>query len=113
MIQLMDISHLTQVHYNLLNEWKKKNILETIYLADTYGIINQEELVKIYNKIKKMGYKNISFHAHNKTQQALSNSIKAVELGAYSIDITQNGLGINGGNLSYIEFVHFYNNAFT
>lgn len=103
MIQLMDITTLSEEHYDLLENWQNKNILEVLYLADTYGIITPNELEKIYNKIKEIGYSNIGFHAHNKTQQALTNSLKAIELGAFSIDITQDGAGINGGNLSHAE----------
>ena len=105
MIQLMDISNLSQEHYQLLEEWQKKEILTTIYLADTYGIVNTEIIEKIYSKIKEIGYQNISFHAHNKNQLALSNSLKAIDLGAFSIDVTQDGIGINGGNLSYTELL--------
>jgi len=103
MLQLMDISNLSKEHFTILSEWKYKNILKTIYLADTYGSINGDDLTRIYNRIKNAGYKNISFHAHNKKGLALSNSIEAVKSGAYSIDITQDGAGINGGNLSYHE----------
>lgn len=105
MIQLMDITNLESEHYNLLENWQGKNLLKAIYLADTYGIIKAEELEQIYNKIKNAGYKKIGFHAHNKTGQALSNSLKAIDLGTYLIDLTQDGAGINGGNLSYKEFI--------
>ena len=105
MIQLMDITNLQDEHYNLLENWQNKNILKIIYLADTYGIITAGELETIYKKIKSIGYNNISFHAHNENKQALSNSNKAVELGAYSIDVVQNAAGINGGNLFYNEFI--------
>lgn len=99
MVQLMDITKLTPEHYEILANWKQKNIIETLYLADTYGIT--DNLEKIYNKIKECGYKNISFHAHDKMQRALKNSLKAIELGAYSIDISHSSDGINGGNLQY------------
>lgn len=105
MIQLMDITNLHEEHYNILKSWKHKSIIKILYLADTYGILNAESLKLFFNKIKKIGYKNIGFHAHNQTHQALSNSMKAIELGAYSIDITQNATGINGGNLLYKQFV--------
>jgi isopropylmalate/homocitrate/citramalate synthase len=42
-----------------------------------------------------MGYENISFHAHNKHGLALENTLRAIELGAYSVDVTANGLGNN------------------
>lgn len=109
MIQLMDISNLTEEHYKILAEWGKKHILQTIYLADTYGIITPNDVEKIYNILKDIGYENISFHAHNKTHQALANTLKSIELGAYSVDVTQDGEGINGGNLSYNELEKFIN----
>lgn len=105
MIQLMDMSNLSTEHFEILSEWKFKDCLKTLYLADTYGSITADELEKIYNKIKETGYSKISFHAHNKRQQALTNSLKAIELGASSIDITQDGKGINGGNLQYNELI--------
>ena len=103
MIQVMDISNLSEEQYQMLETWQHKNIIQILYLADTYGTINTETLEQIFNRIKKMGYKNISFHAHNQIQLALANSLKAIELGAYSVDITQDGTGINGGNLSYVK----------
>lgn len=108
MIQLMDITNLLSEHYEILEKWQNKKILETLYLADTYGILDSQGLEKIYKKIKGIGYNNISFHAHNKKQCALLNSLKAIEMGAYSIDITKDGAGINGGNLSYSEFSSAY-----
>lgn len=104
MIQLMDVSNLLQEHYDLLGEWEYKGIIKVLYLADTYGVINADLLEKIFNKIKDLGYEKIGFHAHNQTNQALANSLKAIECGAYSIDVTQDGMGINGGNLSYNEY---------
>ena len=103
MIQLMDITNLTQEHYSLLEQWKHKNTIDTLYLADTYGIAAPEDIEKIYNRITKIGYKSVGFHAHNQTKQALENSLKTIELGAYSIDVTQEEAGINGGNLFYKE----------
>ena len=105
MIQLMDITNLQQEQFNLLEKWKNKDILETLYLADTYGIVNSDELKEIYNKMNAIGYTNISFHAHNKNNQALNNSLKAIELGVFSIDVTQDGNGINGGNLQYKDLM--------
>ena len=108
MLQLMDMKNLLTEHFDLLKQWKYKDIAETVYLADTYGEINASELENIYKKMKEIGYKNISFHAHNKNKLALSNSVKAIELGAYSIDVTRDGAGKNGGNLSYKEFFSAY-----
>ena len=107
MIQLMDMSNLCQKHLRILEQWRYKDILRAIYLADTYGVINPDDVPNYYNKLLKAGYKNIGFHGHNNSGQALSNSLKAMDFGAYSIDVTQDGKGINGGNLSHKELIKY------
>ena len=53
----------------------------------------------IYKKLQDCGFERISFHAHNNLQLAFTNTIKAIELGAYSVDATVFGMGRGGGNL--------------
>jgi 4-hydroxy 2-oxovalerate aldolase len=98
-IQLMDISRIDEYGYIKLFQWENKNILESLYLADSYGTLYPQDIEKYFYKIKTLGYKNISFHAHNTINMALKNTQKAIELGAFSVDVTKNGLGRNGGNL--------------
>jgi 4-hydroxy 2-oxovalerate aldolase len=95
MLQLMDMTKLTDEHYQILESWSGKNIPKTVYLADTYGTAKTEEVEKHYKKLNNIGYKNISFHAHNHSGLALVNTKKAIELGAYSVDVSQDGIGIN------------------
>lgn len=85
--------------YELLKNWKNKNILTSIYFADSFGAFMPHDVERIYKKIQDCGYKNISFHAHNNLQLAFTNTIKAVELGAYSVDGCVFGMGRGGGNL--------------
>lgn len=85
--------------YELLKNWNNKNILNSIYFADTYGAFMPSDVEKIYKKIKNCGFEKISFHAHNNLQLAFSNTIKAIELGAYSVDVSAFGMGRGGGNL--------------
>lgn len=103
-IQLMDVTNIDTEGYLALFEWKNKDILESLYFADTYGKITPNEVENYYNKFKILGFEKISFHGHNNIQMALNNALKALNLGAYSIDVTQNGIGRNGGNLSAKEF---------
>ena len=49
--------------------------------------------------MKILGFDKISFHAHNNAGHAFENSLAAVNLGAYSVDVTKDGIGRNGGNL--------------
>lgn len=85
--------------YELLKNWKNKDILTSIYFADSFGSFMPNDVEKIYKSIENSGFERISFHAHNNLQLAFVNSLKAVELGAYSIDATVFGLGRGGGNL--------------
>lgn len=99
-VQLMDISNVNENGYTTLLKWGHKEILESLYFADSYGTLNPEDIEKYYNKLKTLGYNKLSFHGHNKIGKALDNSLKAIELGAYTIDVTQNGIGRCGGNLN-------------
>ena len=103
MLQLMDITNLNEKHYGILSEFKNKHIFKTVYIADTYGIVNTENLKLYFDKLREIGYKYISFHAHNQNGQALNNSIEAIKSGAYSIDVTKEGNGRNGGNLKFSD----------
>ena len=85
--------------YDLLKNWKHKDILESVYFADTFGAFMPADVENIYKKLQNCGFERISFHAHNNLQLAFTNSIKAIELGAYSIDGSVLGMGRGGGNL--------------
>ena len=103
-IQLMEALKIDTFGYINLFQWKQKNILESLYFADSYGEMNPQQVEEIFNKLKVIEYENISFHAHNNSNQALDNTLKAIELGAYSVDITHNGIG-RGGNLNAPELL--------
>lgn len=104
-VQLMDISNVDASGFIKLFEWKNKNILESLYFADSYGTIIPQDVENYYNKLKILGYDKISFHGHNNSGFALENSMKALELGSYSIDTTLDGVGRCGGNLDLKIFL--------
>lgn len=85
--------------FSSLKNWKNKDILTSIYFADTFGSFLPETVECVFNKLKECGYKKISFHAHNNLQLAFANTIKAIELGAYSVDGSIFGMGRGAGNL--------------
>ena len=100
-VQLMDISSVDADGYLKLFAWENKQILESLYFADSYGKLCPDEVEQYFNKLKILGYEKISFHAHNNNGQALKNTLKAINLGAYSVDVSKNGMGRNGGNLDF------------
>ena len=89
-IQLMEIQNVGADGYIELFQWKNKNILESLYFADSYSALKPEDIEKYYNKLKTIGYEKLSFHAHNELGLALENSLRAAELGCYTIDTTFN-----------------------
>lgn len=100
-VQLMDVTNIEADGYLYLYMWDKKNILESLYFADSYSKLIPSDIPQYYNKLKILGYNKISFHAHNNSGHAYENTISAINLGAYSIDVTKNGIGRNGGNLDF------------
>ncbi len=108
-VQLMDVSNIDADGYLYLYMWERKEILESLYFADSYSVLKPSEIAQYYNKFKILGYKNISFHAHNNQGYALENSLAAINLGAYSVDVTRNGVGRNGGNLDISDLLKSLN----
>lgn len=104
-IQLMDISNVDNSGYKILENWNSKKILNSLYCADSYGNLTPQHIESCFNKLKEIGYEKISFHGHNNSQMALKNTLKAIDLGAYSVDITLNGIGRSGGNLDAEELL--------
>ena len=77
-----------------------------MYIADTYGTVQPQEIKIYFDKLRSIGYENISFHAHNNTNNALANTVNAIREGAYAVDVSYNGLG---GNLSMTDLFEHLN----
>ena len=95
--------------YDLLKNWQNKNILTSVYFADSFGSLMPSDVEKIYKNLEDCGFKQISFHAHNNLQLAFTNTIKAIELGAYSVDASVFGIGRGGGNLPIELLLRYFN----
>ena len=100
-LQLMEIQNVKDEHYEILKKLKNKNILESIYIADSYSCVIPQNISLYFEKLKNAGFEKISFHAHNASGLALENTLNAIKCGAYSVDISQNGLG---GNLNWNDY---------
>ena len=105
-VQLMDISNVGVDGYISLLKWEYKSILESIYIVDSFGTLQSCDVENYYNKLRTLGYEKISFHGHNTIGKALDNSLRAVEIGAFSIDTTQDGIGRYGGNLNLSDLLN-------
>lgn len=105
-IQLMEIPNLKESDYKILEKWDNKNIVHSLYIADSYSTAQPEDISKYVRKLNSLGYEKISFHAHNNINLAFENTISAIKSGVYSVDVSLNGLGGNLDSkilLNYIE----------
>lgn len=98
-LHLMNISGMADAHFSTLSCWSKKNILTSVYFADSFGSLVPDEVEKYFKKLEGCGFENISFHAHNNMQLAFANTLRAIDCGAYSVDVTAYGMGRGCGNL--------------
>ena len=77
-----------------------------LILCDTNGGTLPNEIREIVSKvIKTIPGKNLGIHAHNDTENAVANSLAAVECGVRQIQGTINGLGERCGNANLMSII--------
>ena len=77
-----------------------------IILCDTNGGTLPHEVAKIVPEvIKHIPGENLGIHAHNDTENAVANSLVAVQAGARQVQGTINGLGERCGNANLMSLV--------
>ena len=77
-----------------------------IVLCDTNGGTLPNEVTEIVSKVNKyIPAKNLGIHAHNDTENAVSNSLAAVLAGARQVQGTINGLGERCGNANLMSLI--------
>jgi 2-isopropylmalate synthase len=77
-----------------------------LVLCDTNGGTLPHEVGEIINKVaKSIPGKNLGIHAHNDTENAVSNSLTAILAGARQVQGTINGLGERCGNANLMSII--------
>ena len=77
-----------------------------VVLCDTNGGTLPGEIFEIVSEVsKKFSGKNIGIHCHNDTENAVANSLAAIEAGARQVQGTLNGLGERCGNANLISLI--------
>jgi len=77
-----------------------------IVLCDTNGGTLPHEITEIVSKVsKQIPGKNLGIHAHNDTENAVANSIAAVQAGVRQVQGTINGLGERCGNANLMSLI--------
>lgn len=73
---------------------------DVIYIVDSSGSMQPEQIEMYYDAVKKVSNLKVGFHGHDNLGMALTNSLKAAELGISFIDASLQGLGRSSGNVS-------------
>ena len=75
-------------------------------MCDTNGGTLPHEVAKIVKEvIKYIPGKNLGIHAHNDTENAVANSLVAVQAGVRQVQGTLNGLGERCGNANLMSLI--------
>ena len=77
-----------------------------IVLCDTNGGTLPHEISKIVSDVSKhIPGKNLGIHAHNDTENAVANSLVAIQAGVRQVQGTINGLGERCGNANLMSLI--------
>ncbi|OVE76891.1 hypothetical protein BVX98_04285 [bacterium F11] len=71
---------------------------EVVYVVDSAGGMLPSDVEEYIRAIQDVCDVKIGFHGHNNLELAIANSLKALELGAYLVDTSLQGLGRSAGN---------------
>lgn len=72
--------------------------IKVLTFADSFGSMNQAYVESLISIAQKYWKGPIGFHGHDNRQEALTNSLKAIDLGCDYIDSTITGMGKGAGN---------------
>ena len=76
-----------------------------IVLCDTNGGSLPDEVYSIFSEVKNSINIRLGIHAHNDSEVAVANSLRAVEAGAQQVQGTINGIGERCGNTNLISVI--------
>lgn len=73
---------------------------DVAYIVDSAGCMTPEQLERLHSAVRKRSDIPLGFHGHDNLGLAMSNSLKAAELGFTYIDCSLQGMGRSSGNTS-------------
>jgi len=93
------------VFWRLVGSVATKGHMDSLAVADTFGVMNPQAYAHFVSKIRGVTKKPIEVHAHNDFGLAVANSIAALAAGAEIVHVTVNGIGERSGNTALEEIV--------
>jgi 4-hydroxy 2-oxovalerate aldolase len=109
-INLMQITELSKKRIQEISKFASKKRPDFLYFADSLGRLSNSEVQEIVADIKNYWSGALGIHAHDNTERALQNSIKAIQSGANWVDSTVLGMGRGPGNAKTEHLILELNN---
>jgi 4-hydroxy 2-oxovalerate aldolase len=97
-IQMMQIAGIPETMVMKLAKSCVNSPLDVLYFADSLGSMEQKDINDTVNALRTYWKGDLGFHAHNSMERALSNCLRAIDLGVTWIDGTVTGMGRGPGN---------------
>jgi len=85
----------------IIEDW---GVVDVLYLADSLGGMGSDDIDYAFKAVKNGWGGLTGFHGHNNKNQALSNSLEAIDIGVDWVDGTVLGMGRGPGNTE-IEYL--------
>ena len=108
MINLMQITDYSLSEIKKAVNQINKVKVDVLYIADSFGSLNIKEIKKIKKELNKFKGKT-GIHAHDNLNNALKNTVFAINNGFDWFDSTMLGMGRGAGNTRTEEFIKIYN----
>ena len=93
-ISAMDSKSITKISKDI----KSWNCIDALYFADSFGNMEPESISSVINSLSTHWNGDLGIHTHDNKNQALGNSLTAIEQGVTLIDATLLGMGRGAGN---------------
>ena len=97
-INLMQISEQTEEKIISVAKMAEKNSPNVLYFADSLGGMGPPQISNIIKTLRKNWHGALGIHAHNNLNNAVANSLMALDLGVTWLDSTITGMGRGPGN---------------
>ena len=96
---LMQIASCSKDEITSLAKLARQYPIDVLYFADSMGSLNPDQVADIIKSLRKAWTSDIGIHTHDNMNQALANSIEAVNQGVTWVDSTVTGMGRGPGNV--------------
>ena len=104
-LNIMQISELSKEEITYFAKILQEYPIDVLYIADSMGCLNPENIESIINIILKNFNRSIGVHTHDNLGLALANTIRSLAVGASWLDSTVLGIGRGPGNTKTEELI--------